>query len=112
MQITKVDQDPFDGVKVIYLEKEINKKQDAYSLFIQENSKTYSMLLGDNIHKKIPSLFMKMQHLIKTGYKGVSLNKETKSLIWQKEPNEKTKTLLFNPLEYKKLEKLAKTGTL
>jgi len=112
MQITKVDQDPSDGVKVIYLEKEINKKQTPYTKFIQENSTTYSMLLGDNIHKKIPSLFMKMQHLIKTGYKGISLNKETKSLIWQKEPNEKTKSMLFNPLEYKKLERLAKTGTL
>ena len=111
MQITKVDQDPSDGVKVIYLEKEINPKKDAYSSFIQENSKTYSMLLGDNIHQKIPSLFMKMQHLIKTGYKGVSLNKETKSLIWQKEPDAKTFSL-FNPFEYKKLGKMSKTGTL
>ena len=86
---------PASWVKVIYLEKEINKKQTPYTKFIQENSTTYSMLLGDNIHKKIPSLFMKMQHLIKTGYKGISLNKETKSLIWQKEPNEKTKSMLF-----------------
>ncbi len=108
MQITKVDQDPTDGVKVIYLEKEINKKEDAYTQYIQEYNKTYSMLLGDNIHKKIPSLFMKMQHLIKKGYKGVRLDKETKSLIWQKEPDSKTLSLLFNPLEYKKLEKLGK----
>ena len=49
------------------------------------------MYLGENIHKKIPSLFMKMQYLISKGYRGVSLNKETQSLIWQKQ--EKIRTL-------------------
>lgn len=83
MAITKVDLDPSDGVKVIYLEKEIAAPQ------IKENhtasqKQTYSMFLGNNIHAKIPSLFMKMQHLIGKGYHGVSLNKETQSLIWQK----------------------------
>ena len=84
MSITKVDLDPSDGVKVIYLEKEIKHKTTPQPL-LQDNKKTYSMYLGDNIHAKIPSLFMKMQHLISKGYHGVSLNKETKSLIWQKE---------------------------
>lgn len=86
MSITKVDLDPFDGVKVIYLEKEIKHNNTAQPL-IQDNKQTYSMYLGDNIHAKIPSLFMKMQHLISKGYHGVSLNKETKSLIWQKDEN-------------------------
>lgn len=83
MSITKVDLDPSDGVKVIYLEKNIKAK--APSPLIQDNRKTYSMYLGENIHKKIPALFMKMQHLISLGYQGVSLNKETQSLIWQKD---------------------------
>ena len=84
MSITKVDLDPSDGVKVIYLEKEIKHEKSTKPL-IQDNNQTYSMYLGDNIHTKIPSLFMKMQHLISKGYHGVSLDKETKSLIWQKE---------------------------
>lgn len=84
MSITKVDLDPSDGVKVIYLEKEI-KHDNTPQPLLQDNQKTYSMYLGDNIHAKIPSLFMKMQHLISKGYHGVSLNKETKSLIWQKD---------------------------
>ncbi len=86
MSITKVDLDPSDGVKVIYLEKEIKSEKNKKH-YIQDNKKTYSMYLGENIHKKIPSLFMKMQYLISKGYKGVSLNKETQSLIWQQEEN-------------------------
>lgn len=83
MSITKVDLDPSDGVKVIYLEKEIKHNKTPQPL-VQDNTKIYSMYIGDNIHTKIPNLFMKMQYLISKGYHGVSLNKETKSLIWQK----------------------------
>ncbi len=86
MAITKVDLDPSDGVKVIYLEKEI-KHNSTPELPSLNNSKTYSMHLGNNIHAKIPSLFAKMQYLINNGYHGVSLNKETQSLIWQKDEN-------------------------
>lgn len=84
MSITKVDLDPSDGVKVIYLEKEI-KHHPTPELSALNASKTYSMHLGNNIHAKIPSLFTKMQYLINNGYHGVSLNKETQSLIWQKD---------------------------
>lgn len=84
MSITKVDFDPTDNVKVIYLEKKIAAKKIEEKSASQQKQ-TYSMYLGENIHAKIPSLFMKMQHLINSGYKGISLNKETKSLIWQKE---------------------------
>lgn len=83
MSITKVDCDPTDGCKVIYLEKKINQPQQPFKM--ETNAKTYSMYLGDNIHQKIPSLFIKMQHLISKGYTGVSLNKETQSLIWKKQ---------------------------
>lgn len=83
MNITKVDCDPYDGCKVIYLEKKIN--QPKIPLDFEITPQTYSMYLGENIHQKIPSLFMKMQHLISRGYIGVSLNKETQSLIWQQQ---------------------------
>lgn len=96
MSITKVDLAPSDGVKVIYLEKEI-KHNPTPELSILNTSKTYSMHLGNNIHAKIPSLFTKMQYLISNGYHGVSLNKETQSLIWQKDE----KPLEFNYPLYK-----------
>jgi len=107
MSITKVDLDPTDGVKVIYLEKRINP--EPATQLSQDNNKTYTMFLGDNIHKKIPSLFMKMQYLISKGYKGISLNKETQSLIWQKEEKQKANTLGFNFIFQKNN---TKTGTL
>ena len=80
MSITKVDLDPSDGVKVIYLEKNL-----ATSKTQTTNGETYSMYLGNNIHEKIPTLFTKMQYLISKGYHGISLNKETQSLVWQKD---------------------------
>ena len=99
MQITKVDLDPSDGVKVIYLEKSIKTKPLPT---IQDNNKSYSMFLGNNIHEKIPSLFMKMQYLISKGYHGVSLNKETKSLIWEKQEYQNTYNFDFALETYKR----------
>ncbi len=84
MSITKVDLDPSDGVKVIYLEKAINKQGSPKSA-VTANKPTYVLPLGNNIHAKIPSLFTKMQYLAENGYKGVALDKETQSLIWQKD---------------------------
>lgn len=83
MSITKVDLDPYDGCKVIYLEKKINQQQ--MPLKIEPIKLSYSMHLGNNFHKKIPCLFAKMKHLIGKGCIGVGLDKETNSLIWQKE---------------------------
>lgn len=82
MQITKVDLDPYDGAKVIYLEKNLTHNNSQHTAYKQES--TYSMFLGNDIHHKIPALFNKMQYLIKQGYHGISLNKETQSLVWQK----------------------------
>ena len=83
MNISKVDLDPSDGVKVIYLEKDI---VPAYKKPRRiKNKKIYNMYLGDNIHQKIPALFLKMQHLIAHGYKGVGFNKQTRSLVWAKD---------------------------
>lgn len=101
MSITKVDRDPYDGVEVLYLEKKIagDEGEKAYSLA----HPVYIMPLGENIHKKIPTLFNKMQYLVQEGYRGVGLNKETQSLIWQKQPEEtKTGILPFSLLCAKK----------
>lgn len=95
MAITKVDTDPNDGVQVIYLEKKITHKPDSE---VQPSpvANSYSLYLGDNIHKKIPTLFKKMQYLIQKGYHGTSLNKETKSLIWEKQRDIRSNILDFN----------------
>lgn len=103
MSITKVDKDPTDGVKVIYLEKEINKP-DSCAI-----KSTYNMFLGNDIHAKIPLLFNKMQHLIKNGYYGIRLNKETQSLVWEKQEFINEKQFNYNKAH---LFEYAKTGTL
>ncbi len=103
MSITKVDKDPTDGVKVIYLEKEINKP-DSCAI-----KSTYNMFLGNDIHAKIPLLFNKMQHLIKNGYYGIGLNKETQSLVWEKQEFINEKQFNYNKAH---LFEYAKTGTL
>lgn len=104
MTITKVDKDPTDGVKVIYLEKEINKQPSSFIV-----SKSYSMFLGNNIHTKIPSLFNKMQYFINNGYHGVRLDKETQSLIWEKHDFINEKQIKYSPVFY---QHYAKTGTM
>ena len=95
MSITKVDYDPEDKAKVIYLEKEISHQKVPAIRAANNNADVYGMYLGENIHAKIPTLFSKMQYLIQSGYKGVSLNKETKSLIWEKTTSARAKTLNF-----------------
>lgn len=106
MAITKVDYDPNDGVKVLYLEKRITH-QTTTSTLKQDNKKTYSLHLGENIHAQIPALFNKMQYLIRNGYHGVSLDKETQSLIWQQQDTSRTNILDFrNIMQYKKVSSL------
>ena len=106
MAITKVDYDPNDGVKVLYLEKRITH-QTTTSTLKQDNKKTYSLHLGENIHAQIPALFNKMQYLIRNGYHGVSLDKETQSLIWQQQDTSRTNILdLRNIMQYKKVSSL------
>ena len=62
---------------------------------VQNDARIYSMHLGENIHAAIPALFHKMQHLIKNGYHGVALNKESKSLIWEQQNAAKSNGLSF-----------------
>ena len=94
MSITKVDRDPSDGVKVVYLEKKIVHKPTVQPTYSNQDS--YSLFLGENIHKKIPALFSKMQYLIESGYHGVELNKETQSLIWKKQSSGRTQAKIFD----------------
>ena len=103
MSITKVDCDPSDGVKVIYLEKSINSANNAQAT--PEYSQSYSLYLGDDIHKKIPALFTKMKHLISKGYQGIKLDKETKSLIWKKSYECKNNT--FSQFNYHRYQNVA-----
>lgn len=105
MAITKVDYDPNDGVKVLYLEKRITHQTTP--TLKQDSKKTYSLHLGENIHAQIPALFNKMQYLIRNGYHGVSLDKETQSLIWQQQDTSRTNILdLRNIMQYKKVSSL------
>ena len=48
MSITKVDLDPSDGAKVIYLEKNIHQQEQKAPL-LQDNNKTYTMYLGEKL---------------------------------------------------------------
>ena len=106
MSITKVDLDPEDNAKVIYLEKAISHKPHSAIRPANNNADVYSMYLGNNIHTKIPTLFSKMQYLIQSGYKGTSLNKETKSLIWERPSISRAKSLDFAWFSNKKVSSL------
>ncbi len=105
MSITKVDHDPSDGVKVLYLEKKIHNEPQLISPHLNVQN-CYNLYLGENIHTKIPALFNKMKYLIQQGYQGVYLNKETKSLIWQKQEKTHTNILNFNNIWNKKVSSL------
>lgn len=83
MKITKVDLDPIDDAKVIYLEKNIQRNKSTSSA--THISDIYHMHIGNNIHKKAPQLFKKMQYLSEQGYVGIAFDKKTLSLIWLKE---------------------------
>ena len=81
--------------QLLYLEKKISHKPAPVLHAANNNAQVYSMYLGDNIHAKIPSLFHKMQYLIQNGYHGVSLNKESKSLVWEKQTAARNNSLSF-----------------
>ena len=79
MRITKADVDSFDGMEVIYLEKDIPSPAPAK---YKTNSPTYSMRLGKNPQDRIPQLLYKMQFLIENGYHGIAFDRNTQSLLW------------------------------
>jgi len=83
MSIRKVDKDPYDNAKVLYMQKELG----IHHFFNHENSKSFEMPIGNNIQQKIPTLFNKMHYLAKNGYWGISFNKNNNSILWQKAPH-------------------------
>lgn len=101
MAITKVDKDPTDGVKVVYLEKTIKSQHKSTNL-LSKKTTIQSMFLGNDIHVKIPALFNKMQYFIQKGYHGVRLDKQTQSLIWEKQDYQNENMFSFNRLAQSK----------
>lgn len=80
MSIRKVDRDPDDNVKVLYMQKEFDDKQD----FLTIKNSVFSMYIGKDIHKEIPALFNKMRYFVARGYRGIKLDKATNSIVWAK----------------------------
>lgn len=80
MSICKVDYDPVDNAKVLYLKKDFEAKTINYC-----NKNHFLMYIGKNIHREIPVLFNKMKYRVAQGYHGIGLDKNSNSLIWAKQ---------------------------
>ena len=80
MSIRKVDNDPEDDAKVLYLQKELDAKENV----CMQNDSAFSMYIGKDIHKEIPALFNKMRYFVAKGYRGVRIDKSTNSIVWAK----------------------------
>lgn len=90
MSIRKIDKDPDDGAKVLYLQKELDDKNSE----VVDEKSAFLMYIGKDIHKEIPALFNKMRHFVSKGYRGVKLDKQTNSIVWAKTELSKTKVML------------------
>lgn len=71
MSVRKVDEDPEDKAKVLYMQKEIGHNQVPS----KEYGSEFHMSIGHDIHKEIPALFNRMQYRIEQGYHGIKLEK-------------------------------------
>jgi GNAT superfamily N-acetyltransferase len=91
MSIRKVDRDPFDDAKVLYMQKDFDREEPVYKA---ENM--FVMSIGKDIHKEIPALFNKMRHIAQLGYRGLGLDKEKKAIIWGKPEPEQEKSYAIN----------------
>lgn len=92
MQITKVGLDPEDDAKVIYLQKRLDGKIDP----ILNMDECSFMHLGNDVHKKVPILFNKMQEWSKRGLVGTVWDKENNVIIWNQRVAENTNVKLNN----------------
>ena len=90
MTIRKVDNDPEDDAKVLYLQKEFDEKQQIPLLKDSE----FAMYIGKDIHKEIPALFNKMRYFVAKGYRGVKLDKSTNSIVWAKPEEQRYNEML------------------
>lgn len=100
MSIRKVDEDPYDQAKVIYLQKEITNPKK----YENAQGQKFHMSIGQDIHREIPALFNRMQYRIEQGYHGVKLEKAggVFKMVWskQEEPSN-TNVLKRNMLQQK-----------
>ena len=92
MSIRKIDNDPEDGAKVLYLQKELDKQYDE----VVDEKNEFSMYIGKDIHKEIPALFNKMRHFVEKGYRGIRLDKQTNSIIWVKSEDDVMPKAMIN----------------
>jgi GNAT superfamily N-acetyltransferase len=79
MSIRKVDRDPFDHAKVLYMQKDFAKDEPVYAA-----EQMFVMPIGQNIHKEIPALFNKMRYIAEQGYRGLGITPEKNAIIWGK----------------------------
>ena len=90
MSVRKVDLDPDDGAKVLYLQKDMKEKTAP----AEKNGQEFHMSIGHDIHKEIPALFHRMQYRVEQGYQGVQLEKAggVYKMVWarknQQEPRQ------------------------
>ncbi len=82
MSIHKVDYDPDDHAKVLYLQKDFGKSVQTPLYTMGKDA--FAMYVGKDIHKEIPALFHKMQYRIAQGYYGVGIDKQSHRMIWVK----------------------------
>ena len=82
MSIHKVDYDPDDHAKVLYLQKDFGKSVQTPLYTMGKDA--FAMYVGKDIHKEIPALFHKMQYRIAQGYYGVGVDKQSHCMIWAK----------------------------
>ncbi len=78
MNIARVDYDPEDNAKVIYLQKSLDGSTD-YNL---DMSRPYVLSLGTDVHKNVPILFNKMMKLSNDGFVGTGWDKDNNSIVW------------------------------
>lgn len=80
MSIRKVDHDPEDQAKVLYMRK------DFYDLphIPTAAGEGFSMRIGQDIKKEIPALFNKMRYFAARGYYGVGFDRRDNSIVWAK----------------------------
>ncbi len=96
MQITKVDFDPEDNAKVIYLQKRLDGKHSS-----SVSSNEYRLSLGSDVHKNVPALFNKMMALSASGMIGTSWDKQNNQIIWHRhQETNSRKPILKNKQSY------------
>lgn len=80
MSIRKVDEDPADGAKVLYMQKDFEASESS----ISADTEAFKMYIGEDIHREISALFNKMRYFALKGYCGIGIDRRTNSIVWAK----------------------------